>query len=207
MNAMFRKISVRALVLVFGFFVFTGNGNVGFAIVDNAKIQEMKDALDKKIGTEPIVNCKDNLFERYDIELVEFLEFIDNNFQNKSANSSLVNIAISRYAEYKITVDNIFASIVPGSNAGDLTPLNKDELQAYSDCSKIKESYLELGKKQMIEHIKNTTAQKRATILSEKYKAINDRLRDLNFSIARMYGYFKTFGEKLPFFVANCITK
>lgn len=179
--------------------------NNTFALKTNEEaVKEMKATLDAKIGKDPIANCAQNLFERFDLEVAEFLEFIDLNFQNKSANSSLTDIAISRYVEYKNNINIVFANVVKGATAGNLS---KDELDSYLACSKIKDAYLEMAKKQMIDHIKNTTAQKNSTILVEKYQAINDRLRDLNFSIARMYGYFVTFKDKLPFYVDICLKK
>lgn len=203
MSKFYKKLGTYMLVICLSFFGVIRLDS--FAIkTDQAEILKLKESLSEKIANDPLSNCRENLFERYDLELVEFLEFIDLNFQNKSANSELVNIAISRYAEYKSNLTLIFASTVPGARLGQL---NADELDAYFDCSKIKDSYVEIAKKQMIEHIKNTTSQKRATILVEKYQGLNDRLRDLNFSIARMYGFFVTFKDKLPFYTEVCQQK
>ena len=55
-----------------------------------------------------------------------------------------------------------------------------------------------------MEHIRNTSAQKKTTVMIEKYKAINNKLRDLNLAIAQMYGFFGTFKEKLPSFTQYC---
>lgn len=195
------------LTLIFAQLFMNIFSTTAFAdVVDDERITKLKAELSEKLSKDPIVSCKENLFAIYDVELAEFLEFLDKNFQNKSANSSLTNIAISRYAKYKERLNEVFAQLVPGATIGGLNNLNSSELIAYNDCSKIKQSYLESGKKQMIDHVRNTNAQKKATMLLEKYQSINNGLRDLNLQIAKMYGFFKTFEAKLPFFIKNCIT-
>jgi hypothetical protein len=60
----------------------------------------------------------------------------------------------------------------------------------------------------MVNHIKTTSSEKKATIMVEKYKSINDQLRSLNFNMAQMYSYFATFKNKLPGYLGNqCITR
>lgn len=193
------------------------------------EIAKLKEQLQNDIGTTSITECQNTLVPVYDLELMEFLRFLELNFQNKSANSSLTNIAIQRYSEFKRNIRQNFNSLQPGltaysdpiPNVSDviaegLVPLSRlgsgfkgitqDEIAAYQACAQITDSYLDLAKSRMIEQIKNTNAQKRTTMMVEKYQAINTQLRELNSQIARMYGYFMTFKEKLPGFLQECVS-
>ncbi len=172
-----------------------------YAASSEEEFQEIKATLKEEIGKNPIRFCQQSLVPAYDVELMDFLKFLEANFQNKSSNSSLTNIAISRYAKYKNSIEALFAELRPGVDGETYDRENP----SYVECSKISEGYISLAKTKMIEHIKNTNAQKKTTIMLEKYQAINKLLRDLNFRIAEMYGYFMTFKEKLPGYLQECI--
>lgn len=156
---------------------------------------------EKKLKEGSLSNCYENLVTSYDLELVQFMKFLEGNFQNKSATSSLVNIAISRYSEFKTKLESLFATL----NSVASTGTSNDELTAYVGCAKIKDVYIELAKEKMIEYIKNNQSQKRSSIMVEKYKAINGKLNKLNIEIAKMYSYYMTFKEKLPWFTRECV--
>ncbi len=193
------------------------------------EIAKLKEQLQNDIGTTSITECQNTLVPVYDLELMEFLRFLELNFQNKSANSSLTNIAIQRYSEFKRNIRQNFNSLQPGLTAysdpipnvsdviaeglvplsrlgSDFKGITQDEIAAYQACAQITDSYLDLAKSRMIEQIKNTNAQKRTTMMVEKYQAINTQLRELNSQISRMYGYFMTFKEKLPGFLQECVS-
>lgn len=170
-----------------------------------------KAALIKFLDTAKMSDCQSALAPIYDIELKQFLEFLDTNFQNKSSNSSLTNIAIARYQDYKENLNNLFARVNVG--VSDYMSLNETDptqngvlaQQSYAACSDLKTAYFDQAKKAMIDHIKKTAAVKTTTIMLEKYQAINSQLRDLNTAISQMYGYFMSFKVMLPGFVESCL--
>lgn len=167
---------------------------------DNAKI---KTQLIKKLDEAPISQCQANLVPLFDLELNDFLKFLDKSLQNKSSNSSLTNIAIARYQDYKRTLKDLFARI----NVND--PKNQNIANsntAYVLCANLLNVYYSSAKKMMIDHIKKTTAIKNTSVLLEKYQAINSKLRDLNMAISQLYGFFATFKDILPGFVKQCLT-
>lgn len=186
--------------------IFLLLGQVVIAASPEEELKALKESLAAQISNTSIGDCQNSLVPVYDLELIEFLKFLDINFQNKSANDSLTNIAIARYSEYKLKLQDHFRALKPGVTAASgSTNLNIDEIDAFESCSRITDSYLDLAKQRMIEHIKNTSAQKRTTVMLEKYKAVNTQLRDLNVHIAKMYGFFMTFKSKLPGFLQECI--
>ena len=170
-----------------------------------ASFYAMKDEAAKKLAKDPASNCYANIVPAYDLEFLEFMKFLEENFQNKSSTSSLSNIAISRFSEFKAKLKSLYQSLSPGGTGGGESNLSEDALAGYLACDKIKDTYTNLGKEKMIEYIKNNQAQKRTTIMVEKYKSINSELNTLNVKIARMYSYFMTFKEKLPWFTSECI--
>jgi hypothetical protein len=165
---------------------------------------EIAPLLQKGLADKSTFDCKTTLVNLADLELYHFFVFLDEHFQNKSANSSLTNIAIARYANFKIALDDNMAKLTPGGKDTTVTSF-ADEISAFEDCKQINDSYIEIGKDKLIEKIKNTSAQKKTTIMVEKYKAINDRLREVNLKISKMYGYFQAFSDKLPGFLRECI--
>lgn len=176
-------------------------GQPVFAKVSEQDLAQTRALLKEKISSEAIKNCSVNLSSAYDLELFDFLQFLETNFQNKSANSSLTNIAIARYSDYKRTLNSLFQELRPDNING----TSVGETTAYIDCISITDAYVKVGKDKLIEQVKKTAGQKQATVILEKYQAINSKLRDLNLAVAQMYGYFMSFKEKLPGFLKECI--
>ncbi len=160
----------------------------------------------KQVISSPYSQCDRTLTVSFDLELGAFFLFLEENFLNESATSSLTNIAISRYAEFKMRLEHIYGETAsdPTIAPGDvLTGI--EEARMFTSCAKLKDEYINLGKDRMIEHIKNNQAQKRTMIIVEKYKAINNRLADMNIMVARMYGSLMEFKNRLAFFSRECI--
>lgn len=176
----------------------------GMAYAKESQFDKSRDDLIKALPTTELGRCSEVLVPLYDIETVEFLQFLDENFKNKSSNSSLTNIAIVRYSKYKKTLNEYYESLNPQAT-GSLQ--QGVEFQTYLKCGGITESYISAGKTKLLEHVKNSSYQKRTTMMVEKYQNIGDRLRELNMSIAEMSAFFGTFENKLPGFLRKCISK
>lgn len=173
----------------------------------NNPTQTQQEAIDKAILLNILVKagmtqCNNSLAPIYDLELKQFMDFLETTFQNKSSNSSLMNIAIARYQKFKDRLNDLFSQV--GATDSDTDYVEAQN--SYGLCSDIKNEYFDKAKKVMIEHIKKTTAIKTTTIMLEKYQSINSKLRDMNTSISQMYGYFMSFKSMLPGFVVKCLT-
>lgn len=173
---------------------------------ENAEFKQIKAELTQRLSKQVLSQCRQALVPLFDIELKEFFEFLEANFQNKSSNSSLTNIAIARFRDYKRNLNNYFAELNPAYDAELGTESYKAASANYLTCSKIKDEYFDLAKKILIDHIKTTSAEKKTSVMLEKYQAINSRLRDLNMEISQLYGYFMAFKEKLPGFLQQCVS-
>lgn len=170
------------------------------------EVENLRQQYKEQLAKDPLGVCQQNIDPAFKLEQAEFLNFLNLNFQNKSSDSSLINIAISRYAEHKRNLKDLLAILQPGGTEGTgSSVLYADEVAAYSDCQKIMDAYIDTAKEEMIKHIRKNAAQKKTALMVEKYQAINDQLRELNVQIAKMYGLFMTFKEKLPGFLQECI--
>lgn len=182
------------------------SGNlVAFATVElPADIVAMKKAALEKLPTDSINLCKEGLVTVYDTEILEFTKWMEGHFNSTSSTSSLVNTAVSKYAEFKQKLNTTFALVSPKVSADQGIQTYDEQYKSYQLCGSITESYLELAKKRLKEHISGNVAKKKTLMLLEKYEKINEKLRDLNIKVAELYSLFATFSNKLPFFTKNC---
>lgn len=166
----------------------------------------------------PIEDCDKTLKPLFDKELLEFQKFLEANFQNKSSTTSLTNIAISRYREYKLALKQIFGNLRAGTvTVEDLFDEDREhvyesgtylgEITGYGQCDDILTFYTDSAKEQMVQHIRSTAAVKKTTIMLEKFKAINSQLSQLNLDISQMFGLFKALELRLPGFVSSCVKR
>lgn len=190
-----------SLILIF---LFLSSGVLAASAVPdelNVYLEELK-------ATVPEISlpqCQ-QITEIYDIEVLNFLSFLEQTFENKSSTSSLSNIAISRYAEYKANLEDVLAQLVPNESEFDTLQEYQTNFQNYAKCVEITDFYIEIAKDRMMQHIRNNAAVKRTTVLLEKFHSLNEKMRELNFSIAEMYSFFATFKNRLPGFLTNCVT-
>lgn len=175
-----------------------------YGVTPEDELASLKQSLSDVIQDAEISQCVDSLTPLYDLELLEFLRFLETNFQNKSSNSSLNKIAIARFASFRNNLTTHFAAVNPNL-AFDAENLTREELNAYNGCRTLTNAYIDMGKEMMINHIKSNTAQKQTTVMIEKYKAINDRLREMHLDFSRTYAMLNTFKDKLPGFLRQCI--
>lgn len=158
----------------------------------------------------------------FEPELKEFLEFLDANFKNKSSTSSLTDLAIARYSEYRTALRDQFKKLMiagakkateEANDASDGWAFERvgtfdEQVRNYAACEEMVNTYISLGRQEMLKHIKKSAAQKKTIMLLEKFKALNSKLRGLNMKIAEMYGLFATFKNKFPGFAKkSCMKK
>ena len=184
--------------------LFTGNLAAYAADELPPELIKMKEETLAKLPADSLLLCKEGLVKVYDVEILEFMKWIDGHFKSKNSTSSLVNTAITKYAEFKQKLKQTFASISPVYSADQGVQTYDEQYSSYQLCSTITDSYLELAKEHLKKQINGNVAKKKTTMLLEKYEKINEKLRDLNVKVAELYSLFVTFSNKLPFFTTNC---
>jgi len=205
-NTLSRIVLISSFLIMFSFNSFSSFALGLETLTPEADIKALKTELSEKLQNQAISYCAPTLQSLYDLELQEFLSFLDMHYKNKSSNTSLNNIAIARYVDFKKNIESYFNQLHPGFVDDDTTE-GIQELHAYEVCSAISDTYIDLAKERMIQHIKNSTAQKKTMIMLDKYKSINEKMRDLHMQVSKMYGLINTFKAKLPGFISQCITK
>lgn len=190
----------KKLAVLFLIFAFFCSGFSAYAEVSSS--EEFLKEVKKSISEASLSDCQGKLVPAYDEETKKFLTFLETNFQNKSSTTSLSNLAIAAYTEYKKTLRSFFYSLAPKSSE-----TQTDVFTSYKKCSEVTETYLKLAKERMLMHIRNNSAQKKTTVLLEKFQAIGERLRTLNYAVAEFYSLFLTFKNKLPGFLKECVTQ
>jgi hypothetical protein len=202
LNKIFKK---SLAVTVLSLFLFISFADISIAAGDFPEdLIKLKEELKAKIPEKALVNCQESIVLVYDIEILQFINFLDGTFKNKSSTSSLTNLAIARYVEYKKTLEEIYSSLTP-SYEDQGVQVYKGQFSMYALCSEITDAYLDLAKEHLKQHIRNNASQKKTSMFVEKYQAIGSKLRDLNIEVAEMYSLFAAFKNKLPFFVKKCL--
>ncbi|MFC1615503.1 hypothetical protein ACFL21_00025 [Patescibacteria group bacterium] len=195
-------------IWVFTFIIIIGMGATAVASELSSQFEEIEDQLVRILDNDPTAtDCRVKLVPIYDAELIQFFDFLDQTFKNKSSTSSLSNLAIAKYRLFKKGLEKQLIKLeYSTSEDAENVALYQTEFEAYSECSQITDVYVALAKQRMIEHIQTTNYQKKTSMLAEKYKSINSKMRDLDFEVAQMYAFYLTFKNKLPGFLSECIT-
>lgn len=144
----------------------------------------------------------------YSIYRNAFATKIEDTFQSKNSNNSLTSIAIMLFDEYSKKQDMLCGiyhhylfepPLAEEDDTENPSITQSDANTRFTECKNILVQAVDESQQLMLSHIKSTAAEKKATLLVEKYKAINGQLRELNNSMARMYAFFQTFANKLLF--------
>lgn len=193
------------LLLIFLLFFSSFSASIAFAAEPLPKeLIDLKAALAADLKNSAYDTCQSKLVPLYDLEMLTFFKYLEETFENKSANSTMVNLGIVRYTRFKSALNEHFLALKPIVSS---EVKNYDEIfVGYKLCGRIKDTYIVLGKEKLIEHIKKNNIQKKTTMLLEKFKAINQRLRDYNQTIAEVYSGYVALNNKLPGFLRKCIT-
>lgn len=211
-----KKNIIKNLVLITILSIFTFN-NISFAEektgFENPEEEAMKDIINNfkpdaeeaKAG-ETEISCDSNAYLNYiNDETTDFLNFLEQHFSSANSTSTLTNIAISRFREYKNRLETF--SVLFSMNV-QLTKTANKNLQElsyiYPRCREIVDMQISTAKDKMINKISQNAYQKRSFALIEKYKTINGKLSELALKISDMINLYKSFKNKLPSFTTPC---
>jgi hypothetical protein len=151
--------------------------------------------------------CVFELTKFADPEFEKYRTFMEDNFKNKSRTSSLLELGIQRYDQFKAdirakleTLVGQSISVAAASNA-----TNAVQLPGLFSCEAKAQEYLDDASKMLEMRAVTTSSIKKASIFVEKYKQINGKLRSLNLDIMKMVTNITAFEQKLPCYLKTCI--
>ena len=204
-----KTIKIQAFFLS----IFLSISNATFA-EDTSKYDELKEQisplieeLSGKVPEIALSDCLTVMDPLFQMETIEFLQFLDTHYSNKAATSSLNDIALMRYVEYKRNIKEHLLGLTPKDEDETKTYKLIEEYEKYKVCEGLGSAYIQIGRAKMIEYVRTNVYVKKATMVQESIIPINEEMRELLFSFTKMYSYFLTFKDKLPGFLSDCITK
>ena len=141
----------------------------------------------------------DPVFEKYKI-------FMEDNFKNKSTTSSLLNLGMQRYDQFKTSITDTYQDLV-----GQQIELAISQKSSVTDqgvglnrCNALALQYVDDASKLLKMRAITTSNIKKASIFVEKYKQINGKLRALNLDLMKMVVDISAFQQKLPCYLKSC---
>jgi hypothetical protein len=185
--------------------IFTGLNSIGIIRAENGTPppppadgapQEQQDSKYAE------ANCQQAMVNFGEYEFGRFKEFLKNNFQNKSSTTSLLDAAIGRYRELRMTLYNKYYEYYPLQGAPQLT-----EGLSFGACNSSMNDILDRARHELETRAVQTSTVKKTTALIEKYKQINSELGALNRTFVMMKSYLDVFASKLPCYIAKSCQK
>jgi len=153
-------------------------------------------------------------FEEFmDEKQEEFQEFSTNLLEKKLPNSLLMEAGIKKFniiqsqihEKYKLTID--FISSPDGDTEATKAMRLLTAVETFnrgSECQGIMDAKLYEMYRPFEMSLRSTSSVKKTTILMDKYKHINGRLRDLNLKLAETLGYYLTLNNKFQGYIPAC---
>lgn len=195
----FLKLGLTALVLGLAIWV----GMLGWSLLTTAQGAE---------GTaEEEKTCADEVKVVMQEELESFAAFMKDHFANEAANTHLLRGAMDRlkllrqrvmdaYNEYYTkNVDDTWHDDEATKEENEKNRLTYlSQLKAATECHQAIDIYFSYMVEVARENMTFTAGGKKATLLVNKYKAVNERLNSFAFEVAKMAGLFKAFDSRLP---------
>jgi len=150
--------------------------------------------------------CVTELTAYADPEFEKYKIFMEDNFKNKSTTSSLLNLGVQRYDQFKTNIADMYQTLV--GQQIDLAARSgssvTDQGVGLNNCNILAFQYVDDASKLLKMRAITTSDIKKASIFVEKYKQINDKLRALNMDVMRMVVNISAFQQKLPCYLKSC---
>lgn len=146
------------------------------------------------------VNCITEMRPFLDQKTREFQEYLKTNFQNKSTNTSLLDLALKRFELYKNDLMQKYMSYYNISGFS----LESEAMGSFA-CNQQMQTEIARNENLLKKYFTQTSNIKTSSALMQKLKAINKQLDKLATSVAQMYGKYETFNNNVPCIIEKCI--
>ena len=158
------------------------------------------------VDAQTAANCQSELTQYADPEFVKYQVFMEKTFSNKSNTSSLMDLGMQRYDQFKTDIRSQMQLLIGRqletayeSGAGATA-----QLGGLAGCEQAARDYISNAGKLLQMRAYTTSSIKKASLFVEKYKSINDKLRALDLEFMKMVVNISTFQEKLTCYVKTC---
>lgn len=159
------------------------------------------------VNAQTSADCQTKLTAFADPEFVKLTEFMEKNFSNKSNTTSLLDVAMKRYVQFKTDIRAQLQLALGGqiSLANVSASSNAAQLPGVSACEGLAQTYIDNAAKLVQMRAFTTSGIKKASIFVEKYRQLNTKLRELDLGIMKIVVNLSSFQEKLPCYVKTCV--
>jgi len=134
------------------------------------------------------------------VESQKFRDYMESHLQNKSTNSSLLDLMLKRFQLYKNTLRDKYNTYSPKSGY-----LQYTETADLTECYNQMQTEIDLMEKLMRKYFVETSNIKTTSALMTKLQNINAKLDKLSRNVNQMYGKWESLQERIPCFTAKCL--
>lgn len=130
----------------------------------------------------------------------ELRTYFKEHFQNKTTNSSLLDLALKRFDKYKKNLNTEMIKYSPQAGLG----LYSESLQNFA-CTKKVNDEIEMMEKLLRSYFEQTAQVKKTSALMNKLKEINKKMDAMLKAVMEMYGKWTSLKGRIPCFIKKCI--
>lgn len=130
----------------------------------------------------------------------EFREYLTAHFQNKSTNTSLLDLALKRFQKYKKELMDKITTFFPQAGLEQFT----ETVQTIKCLAEVRKE-INLSESLMKDFYRKTASIKTSSAFMNKLKQVNDKLRKLNERMMNLQGKWENLMNKIPCFLSKCL--
>lgn len=144
--------------------------------------------------------CVDEMKPYINEKNAEFRTYLNQHFQSKKTNTSLLDLALKRFEVYKKDLRTKYESYFP-QQGFKLYSETTDTL----NCEKQMNDNIQTMETLLRSYYKQTSNIKTSTAFMTKLQQINKKMDALILSITQMLGKWNTLKDRIPCFVKQCL--
>lgn len=163
-------------------------------VIAQDDVPEPPEVIDEPI---PRAACVTPMRKIIEDEEKAFMEFVNQHFKNELEQSVLFAQAMRRYRAVR---ENLNAKLREFPTEGIIT----ENIAGMTQCQSMIDESLRRMQFVLKQHTIAMAQGKQGLKITDKYKAINEKLRDLNLDMARMSANFQSFNNLMPSFTQSC---
>lgn len=174
------KITISLLILLISFVLNFGPVYAQDSTADTKCVEEMKPYIKEKSA--------------------EFRTYLNQHFQSKKTNTSLLDLALKRFEVYKKDLRTKYQTYFPQEGF----KLDSETTDTLS-CSKIVNEEIQTMEILLKSYYKQTSNIKTSTAFMTKLQQMNKKLDVLVLEVTQMLGKWNSLKNRIPCFVKQCL--
>lgn len=144
--------------------------------------------------------CVEEMKPYIEEKSTEFRTYLNQHFQSKKTNTSLLDLALKRFEVYKKDLRTKYKTYFPQEGF----KLDSETTDTLS-CSKIVNEEIQTMEILLKSYYKQTSNIKTSTAFMTKLQQMNKKLDQLVLNITQMLGKWETLKNRIPCFVKQCL--